>query len=158
MANKKQTLPPLVFETSEEFLPVKLTEEERHQRAQQAAEQVKFAQQHRSEAAALKQQAKDAEETGKAATIESERLLGVFRLGHEQRKVACETLVDDMTGELVKYRTDTGEELARRKPNEHDQLRIDAKRQRSLTFDMDAARRQKVETAAQAKQEQVAQQ
>lgn len=146
-----KTTPPLVIATSEEFHPVKLTEEERKDRATQAAELAKRAQDSRSKEASLKQQAKDAKEDAESATHEAENLLGIFRLGVEQRKVECETLFDELTGDLVKYRMDTGEEIARRKPDEHDKLKIDAKRQRSLTFDLDTARRDKVEKAAQDK-------
>lgn len=146
-----KTAAPLMIYQSEEFHPVKLTEEERTERATQAAELAKRAQESRNREARLKLEAKDAKEDADSATRESERLLGIFRLGVEDRKVECETLLDELTGDLVKYRTDTGEELARRKPDEGDKLKIDAKRQRSFALDLDTARRAKVEQAAASK-------
>ena len=132
---------------------MKLTEDERKDRATQAAELAKRAQDSRLNEARAKQIAADAKKDAESATHESEQLLGVFRLGIESRKVETETLFDELTGDLVKYRTDTSDEIARRKPDEADKLKIDAKRQRSLALDLDGARRDKVEKAAKDKKD-----
>ncbi len=144
MTTKKQD--PIVVEVGSDALAVKLTRDEIEQRAKQAAERAKDAQEWRNKENSFKQNAKDSKETADSCTKECERLLHQVRSGEEIRQVEVEVTYDEVRDMLVRCRIDTGEVISERKAEEADRDRINMKRQRTL--DLDGARKNKVAEAA----------
>lgn len=109
---------------------VKLTRDEREDRAKQAAERAKDAGDWRSKEASFKQNAKDAKDTADSCTKECERLLAQVRSGEECRQVDVHVEYDEVRDMLVRIRLDTGEVISERKADESDRDRINMKRRR----------------------------
>lgn len=136
---------PIIVEVGTDALMVKLTRDEREDRAKQAAERAKDAGDWRSKEASYKQNAKDAKDTADSCTKECERLLAQVRSGEECRQVDVHVEYDEVRDMLVRIRLDTGEVISERKADESDRDRINMKRQRTL--DLDGARKAKVDAA-----------
>lgn len=136
---------PIIVETGTDPLMVKLTRDEKEDRARQAAERAKDAQEWRNKESSFKQNAKDAKDTADSCTKECERLLAQVRSGEESRQVDVQVEYDEVRDMLVRIRLDTGEVISERKAEEADRDRINMKRQRTL--DLDGARKAKIEAA-----------
>ncbi len=136
---------PIIVEAGTDPLNVKLTRDEKEERARSAAERAKDAAEWRNKESGFKQNAKDAKETADSCTKECERLLAQVRSGEECRQVDVHVEYDEVRDMLVRIRLDTGEVVSERKAADADRDRINMKRQRTL--DLDGARQKNITAA-----------
>lgn len=115
-------------------LLVVLTEEERKQRAEQAAEASALAVQLMRDANAGAERAKADKKQSELKTTEAARLLAVYRDGKESQPVDTKVEYSPVTSEVIVVRLDTHEIVEKRRPTEDDLKIIAVKRQETMDF------------------------
>lgn len=123
---------PLTLQTSSRWLEVRLTEEERKQRADRAAELSALSVKDELREEQYKAEAKSAKEAKESKQKEAGALLAVYRAGKESQNVECREEYDGI--EVLVVRTDTEAVIEKRRPNEQDWKRIRDAQQTRLAF------------------------
>lgn len=119
-----------------QYLPVKLTPEERAVRSSELADAID---EHRQEEARLDQLVEAHKGAKKQIEAELEerisavrRLASTVRTGYEQRPVEVEDRPDDERGVIDTYRTDTDDRVGTRPMSDHELKEREARKQRVL--------------------------